>query len=53
MQLGRQARVMPQIDDRTLREINGYVGIKRKVPVHDLHSGMLARAASIRRSGAS
>jgi len=41
MQLGWKARVMPQYNGQTMKQVNGYAGIQRKVPVHDLHRDMM------------
>lgn len=46
LQVGWRARVMPQFNGKTLREINGYAGIKRKVPVHDLHRETVAQRST-------
>jgi cathepsin C len=43
LQLGWKARVMPRWNGKTFREINGFAGIKRKVPTRDLHREMMAQ----------
>jgi cathepsin C len=43
MQISWKARVMPQWNGKSLREINGYAGVQRKVPSHDLHRDMMAQ----------
>jgi cathepsin C len=37
------ARVMPQWNGKTLREINSYAGLMRQVPVHDMHRDMMVQ----------
>jgi len=41
LQLGWKARVMPQWNGRTMREVNGYAGIKRHTPARQFHREML------------
>jgi len=41
LQLGWKARVMPQWNGRTMREVNGYAGIKRHTPARQYHREML------------
>merc|ERR1712045_863050 len=41
LQLGWRARVMPKWIGRTMREVNGYAGIKRKTPARMFHRQML------------
>eukprot|EP00929_Paragymnodinium_shiwhaense_P000521 TRINITY_DN10075_c0_g2_i3.p1 TRINITY_DN10075_c0_g2~~TRINITY_DN10075_c0_g2_i3.p1 ORF type:complete len:549 (+),score=151.65 TRINITY_DN10075_c0_g2_i3:106-1752(+) len=46
LQLGWKARTMPKWNGRTMREVNGYAGIRRTVPVRDLHTDMLAQRSA-------
>jgi len=46
LQLGWKARMMPKWNGRTMREINGYAGIRRTVPARDLHKDMLAQRST-------
>jgi len=43
LQLGWKARAMPQWNGKTLREINGYAGLRRTVNARDLHKDMLSQ----------
>jgi cathepsin C len=46
LQLGWKARTMPRWNGKTMREINGYAGIKRTTPSRDLHKEVLLQRAA-------
>lgn len=46
LQLGWRARVMPKWNGRTMREVNGYAGLKRKTPARTYHREMLLQRSS-------
>jgi len=45
LQLGWRARAMPKWNGRTMREVNGYAGIKRDARAREVHSQMLKQHA--------
>mmetsp|Transcript_116390 Transcript_116390/g.336190 ORF Transcript_116390/g.336190 Transcript_116390/m.336190 type:complete len:532 (-) Transcript_116390:104-1699(-) len=46
LQLGWRARAMPQFNGRTMREVNGYAGIKRDERQREVHTQMLKQHAA-------
>jgi len=46
LQLGWRARAMPQWNGRTMREVNGYAGIKRDERAREVHRQMLKQHAA-------
>jgi len=46
LQLGWKARVMPKWNGRTMREVNGYAGIKRATPARTYHKQMLLQRST-------
>eukprot|EP00929_Paragymnodinium_shiwhaense_P000518 TRINITY_DN10075_c0_g1_i2.p1 TRINITY_DN10075_c0_g1~~TRINITY_DN10075_c0_g1_i2.p1 ORF type:complete len:531 (+),score=172.41 TRINITY_DN10075_c0_g1_i2:63-1655(+) len=49
LQLGWKARSMSRWNGKTLREINGYAGLRRTVNSRDLHKDMLSQRAGPKR----
>jgi len=45
LQLGWRAKAMPRWNGRTMREVNGYAGIKRDAHARDVHREMLRQHA--------
>jgi cathepsin C len=50
MQLGWKARTMSKWEGRTMREVNGYAGIKRNERARELHKEMIRQHAQKHRS---
>jgi len=50
LQLGWKARVVHRWNGMTMQELNNFAGIRRTVPVHDVHREMLAQHKRSRRS---
>lgn len=50
LQLGWKARVHHRWNGMTMQELNSFAGIRRTVPVHDVHREMLAQHKRQRRS---
>jgi len=47
LQLGWKAREMPKWAGRSMREVNGYAGIKRSEKARELHKNMLRQHAAV------